>query len=107
MPPPPPFAPSGLSATPGAILGILGIDLAWTDNSSDEDGFKIERCQGTAASCTDLDFAQIAQVGADVTSYSDTDPLLLPLTTYTYRVRAYNAFGDSGYSNTASAVPGP
>jgi hypothetical protein len=30
----------------------------------------------------------------------------LPLVTYTYRVRAYNGAGDSGYSNTASSTPG-
>jgi hypothetical protein len=79
---------------------LLAINLAWTDNSSNETGFKIERCQG--AGCTN--FAEIAQVGANTTTYVDTG--LLPLVTYTYRVRAFNSGGNSGYSNTASSTPG-
>jgi hypothetical protein len=51
-----------------------------------------------------VDFAEIARLGAGATSY--TDGLLLPLTTYTYRVRAFNGAGGSGYSNTAAAEPG-
>ena len=35
-----PLAPSGLTAT--AVAGDE-IDLSWTDNSSNEDGFKVER----------------------------------------------------------------
>jgi titin len=52
------------------------------------------------AGCTD--FAQIATVGANVTSYSNAG--LTASTSYSYRVRAYNTVGDSDYSNTASAV---
>ena len=96
-PPTPPAAPSGLSAT--AISGNQ-INLAWSDNSNNEDGFKIERKTGAGA------YSQIAIVGAGVTSYPDTT--VSPSTTYTYRVRAYNGAGDSAYSNEASATtPGP
>jgi hypothetical protein len=70
------------------------------DNSGNETGFKIERCQGSG--CTD--FAEIAQVGSNTTGYADTT--VLALLTYTYRVRAYNGAGNSGYSNTASATAG-
>jgi hypothetical protein len=94
-PPTPPTAPSGLSAT---ATSSSQINLAWTDNSNNEDGFKIERCQGAGCSS----FAQIATVGAGVTSYPDTG--LAAATSYSYRVRAYNAGGDSAYSNTASAT---
>lgn len=52
------------------------------------------------ATCTN--FAQIATVGDGVTSYSNTG--LTKNTTYRYRVRAYNAGSDSGYSNIASAT---
>src|SRR4029450_3673278 len=86
----PPAAPSNLTAT--AISGTQ-INLAWQDNSNNENGFKIERCQGN--SCTN--FAEIAQVGANVTVFSDTG--LTPDTQYGYRVRAFNALGDSPYSN--------
>ncbi len=92
-PPSPPADPSGLTATAN---GTSQIDLAWTDNSANEDNFKIERHAG------DGNFAEIATVGADVTSFGDTG--LSASTTYTYRVRASNAAGNSGYSNEASAT---
>ncbi|GAB4435943.1 MAG: hypothetical protein OHK0015_27300 [Chloroflexi bacterium OHK40] len=94
-PPSPPAAPTSLSATAASSSQI---NLSWTDASSNEDGFKIERCQGSGCSS----FAQIATVGANVTSYSNTG--LSASTSYSYRVRAFNTGGDSAYSNTASAT---
>ena len=94
-PPPPPNAPSALTAT---AVSSSQINLGWTDNSTDETGFKIERCQN--AGCTN--FAQVATVGANVVAYSNTG--LTASTTYGYRVRATNAGGDSAYSNTAEAT---
>ncbi|MCX5637773.1 MAG: fibronectin type III domain-containing protein [Planctomycetota bacterium] len=91
----PPVAPTGLTATAASSSQI---NLAWTDNSNNESGFKIERCQ--EAGCSN--FSQIATVGTNVTTYSNTG--LLASTSYTYRVRAYNSAGDSGYSTTASAT---
>ncbi|MDQ3665648.1 MAG: fibronectin type III domain-containing protein, partial [Acidobacteriota bacterium] len=94
-----PTAPSGLSATAGSSTQI---NLAWTDTSTNEDGFRIERCQG--AGCTT--FTEIATVGANVVNYSNT--VLTAGATYQYRVRAYNSGGDSAYSNTASVTtPAP
>jgi len=90
----PPAAPANLAAT---AVSSSQINLTWADSDT-EQGFKIERCTGAGCS----DFAQIATVGANVTSYSNTG--LTPSTSYSYRVRAYNAAGDSDYSNTASAV---
>ena len=90
-----PAVPSNLTAIP---FNATEIDLTWTDNSNNEAGFKIERCTGSGCN----NFVQIATVGANVTSYSNTG--LLASTTYTYRVRAYNAGGDSAYSNTAFAT---
>ena len=74
------------------------INLTWTDNATDETGFYIERCKGST--CTN--FAQIAKVNANVTSFANTG--LNANTTYRYRVRAYNAVGDSGYSAIALAT---
>ena len=91
----PPGAPSNLAATAASASQI---NLSWTDNSSDETGFEIERCQG--AGCTN--FAPIAQAAANSMSYSDTGRPAA--TTFTYRIRAVNAAGGSGYSNTASAT---
>jgi len=69
-----------------------GLKLTWADNSINEDGFKIERRQGQAAT-----FSQVATVVANVSSYTDSG--LTDGTTYCYRVRAFNAAGDSAYSN--------
>jgi hypothetical protein len=89
-----PVAPSLLIATPTPTGQI---DLAWTDNSSNELGFKIERSvDGTI-------FAEIASVGAGVATTQDPLP---PGPCY-YRVRAFNAAGNSSYSNPASATPAP
>jgi subtilisin len=90
-----PAAPTNLGAT---VISKSQIKLTWTDNSGDETGFKIERCKGST--CTN--FTQIATVSANVTSYSNTG--LSASTTYRFRVRAYNASGNSAYSNIASAT---
>ncbi|MGI9179378.1 MAG: S8 family peptidase [Longimicrobiaceae bacterium] len=97
-PPPPPAVPAAPSSLTATAASNSQINLAWTDNSSNEDGFKIERCTGS--SCTN--FTQIATVGANVKTYSSTG--LAASTTYRFRVRAYNAGGDSGYSNNANAT---
>jgi carboxypeptidase T len=91
----PPAAPNNLAAE---AISYNQINLTWTDSDATEQGFKIERCTGAGCS----DFAQITTVGANVTSYANTD--LAASTSYSYRVRAYNTVGDSDYSNTASAV---
>ncbi|HUR45824.1 MAG TPA: LamG-like jellyroll fold domain-containing protein, partial [Candidatus Saccharimonadales bacterium] len=87
-----PYAPTDLTA-----LGFSGnqINLAWTDNSLAETGFKIER------SLDGANFVQIATVAANTTSYANTG--LAPMTAYYFRVRAYNANGDSSYSAVAEA----
>jgi hypothetical protein len=96
----PPASPSNLAATP--VSGSM-IALTWSDNSSTENGYKIERAPDSGG--TPGTFTQIDTVGADVTLYEDTG--LSSTTTYHYRVRAYNTGGDSGYSNTTSAATTP
>ena len=91
----PPNPPSNLSAS---VSSHSQINLSWTDNSGFEDGFKIERWNGSS-------FSQINVVGANVTTYSDLG--LAPSTLYRYRVRAYNIGGDSGYSNERSVITLP
>ena len=92
---PAPPGPADLTAT---AVSSSQINLAWVDSATTEQGFKIERCTGAGCS----NFTQIATVGANVTSYSNTG--LAASTSYSYRVRAYNGGGDSAYSNTASAT---
>jgi transcriptional regulator CtsR len=95
--PDPPAAPSSLTAT---TISQTQIDLAWTDNAGNEDGFKIERKTGAAGT-----YAEIATVGANVASYSDNG--LSPIKEYFYRVRAYNTGGNSAYSNESNAATFP
>ncbi len=87
--PTPPAAPSALVANNPTTSTI---DVSWTDNSSDEDNFELQRSL-TAGS----GFTTIATLGANTTSYTDTG--LASATTYWYRVRATNTGGDSGWSN--------
>ena len=93
-----PVAPSALTSRTASSTQIA---LTWDDNSTNEAGFKIERCQN--AGCTT--FAQVATVGANVSSF--TNGGLLTNTQYQYRVRAYNGAGDTGYTNVTTAITGP
>ena len=78
------------------ILGspLRSVTLGWQENSSNETGFKIE------SSTDGKSFAEIARVSANVTTFTDSGTS--SKTRYSYRVRAYNAGGDSGYSNVAT-----
>ena len=75
------------------------LSMTWADTSTNEDGFKIERRAGVSGT-----FAQIATLGAGVTSYTDTDSNLIAGSIYCYRVRAFNTSGDSAYSNQSCAT---
>ena len=84
-----PLPPTGLT---GSVVSTTQINLSWTDNSTNETGFKIERRIGTSI------YAVVGTVNSDVLTFSDTG--LTPSTTYTYRVYAFNAVGNSlTYSN--------
>jgi hypothetical protein len=89
-----PSAPSNLIATAGSSSQV---SLTWNDNSNNEDGFKVERTPGGTTN-----FAQIASLSANTTSYQNTG--LTASTGYSYRIMAYNSAGNSGYSNTATAT---
>jgi fibronectin type 3 domain-containing protein len=93
--PTPPAAPTALTAS--AVPGMQ-INLQWTDNSTNETGFKVERKATSAGT-----YIQIATTAAGATSYPDTG--LQVGTTYYYRVRAYrNGSGNSAYTNEAGAT---
>jgi uncharacterized repeat protein (TIGR01451 family) len=94
-PPPqdPPMAPTNLAAS---ATSATEVGLTWTDNSANESGFNIHRSNNGKT------FSLIATVGSDVTTYSDSG--LSVATKYYYRVRAYNAIGDSSFSNTATVI---
>jgi hypothetical protein len=96
-----PSAPSALVAT---NVSSTENDLAWTDNSNNELGFKIYRSQNGGS------YSQVATTATwNVASYSDTG--LATDQTYSYEVVAYNSAGTatSNISSavTASSVPTP
>ena len=95
-----PAAPSGLTAT---AISTTRIDLAWTDNSNNEDAFEIYRStDGTT-------YTFLATAAADATSYSNTG--LTSDTIYYYKVRSRYAGGTTVSSFTtaanATALPTP
>lgn len=89
-----PAAPSGLTA---AAASSSQIDLAWTDNSTDETLFDIQRSTDGGSS-----FGFLTSVGADTTGYSDTG--LTANTRYDYQVLASKPGCSSLPSNTAFAT---
>ncbi|MBN1672601.1 MAG: lamin tail domain-containing protein [Kiritimatiellae bacterium] len=89
-----PAAPSGLSAS---AVSASRIDLNWTDNSTNEDGFLIDRRQSGAS-----EWLRVATLGSNVTSRADSG--LASGTTFYYKAKAYNADGNSDYTAVASAT---
>ena len=99
-PPPPtsPAAPTGVSA---GATGTSTIDVTWVDASSNEEGFTVERCQGVGCST----FATVATRPAGSTSYGDSG--LAAGTAYTYRVRSFNADGESAWVQASATTQTP
>jgi hypothetical protein len=91
-----PTAPSNLKAT---TVSPTQVNLSWTGTSNNEAGFKIGR------SSNGVDFTALPLVAANATSYKDTT--VARSTRYYYRVRAYNDFGYSGFSNVVSLKTPP
>jgi Divergent InlB B-repeat domain/Fibronectin type III domain len=83
-------------SSPAAITAAQ-LTLSWSDNSTNEDGFRIERRTGTTGT-----YVEIVALGVNAASYTDVN--LANGTTYCYRVRAYNVAGASGYSNEQCAT---
>lgn len=91
-----PDAPSNLSAS---VVSEGRIDMTWSDNSTGETGFSIERKSGYGGA-----FAEAAVMTPNTESYSDTG---LEEAAYYYRIRAFNPAGWSAYSNTVVATTIP
>ena len=89
--------PSGLTAM---VVSSSQIDLSWTDNSTDESGFSIERKTGVSGT-----YAVIGSVGSNVTTYSSKN--LIQTMTYYYRVRAKSGSTYSAYTDEVSATALP
>lgn len=89
-----PQAPANLDAKAASHTQI---DLTWTNTSMSSTSVKIERKTGYNGT-----YAEIAVLEAGTSSYSDTG--LIPATTYYYRVKVFNSFGESEYSNQVFAT---
>ena len=81
------FFPVGTAWAQGTL------NLAWTDNSNNEDGFKIER--KTLQTGT---FVEVGQTGQDIAVFADAVP---DGQLYCYRVNAFNSVGASPWSAEA------
>jgi hypothetical protein len=122
---------NGQDNTPGVPVDLIAttgsnqVNLSWTDTSESEQGFGIERCAGTltaasgqaSGSCfgSSAVFAPVGQVGPASgigSRVSFTDTTATGGSTYTYRVRSFNAAGsrkawdtdNTAYSNSQQAV---
>ncbi|MGH7740925.1 MAG: LamG-like jellyroll fold domain-containing protein, partial [Candidatus Eiseniibacteriota bacterium] len=84
-----PVAPTGLAVVANFSTQST---LTWTDNSSDESRFEIERSiEGSGGP-----FTAVATVAANTTTYVNSG--LTPSSAYCYRVRAGNSAGTSDYT---------
>lgn len=88
-----PAVPTNLTAT---AKSSSQIDLAWSDNATNEANYVVERSTGGGS------FVTLETLGANRNSYINSG--LTPSVTYTYRVSATNSAGSSATSNTASAT---
>jgi hypothetical protein len=83
-------------------IGGWQVILAWTESGAGGFGSRIERADGTGPCCS---FVEIGGVGPHVTAFNDGS--VKPRTTYSYRVHARNASGDSSPSNVVELMTPP
>ena len=86
-----PAAPSNLSAQTASCSAV---NLYWSDNSGNEEGYKIYR-----------NGSYVGQVGMNTTSYQDTG--LSENTGYSYYVKAFRGSIESAASNTVNITTPP
>lgn len=85
----PPADPSNLMFT---LMSNNVVNLTWTDNATDELGYELERQYNGGS------WSLVDTLSADAVSATDTPS---QGGNYAYQVRAYNASGQSGYSESA------
>ncbi len=104
-PPPPPPPPPPTPSAPGQVYAGLmtGITawVQWVDNSTNEDGFRVERSSGDGANW--LIVGSIGPSSDSWVSFVDTTWTIEQAACY--RVVAFNAAGDSPSSSVACTPP--
>ena len=93
-----PAAPTNLTAT---LQAGLRVNLAWTDNATNEAGFRIQRSTDGGATFTQVGNNLPPRNGTGGMTYVDTT--VQPGVNYTYRVQVFNAI-DVAYTNTATVT---
>jgi YVTN family beta-propeller protein len=96
----PPARPTDLTVAAGGD----DAELTWTDNSTDEAGFKIERRQVRASQIGEAAYEEIGEADENATEF--TDRTAIGGNSYQYRIRAYNEAADSAYvTGTETVTP--
>lgn len=90
---PPASAPSAPTNLNSFVSSSTNVILSWTDTSSNEDGFWVER----STDGTNFSFLATTTFASYVNSGLTTG-------TYYYKVRAYNGIGNSAFSSTTVAI---
>src|SRR6266516_1940817 len=90
----PPVAPASLSAV---AVSSSQVGLTWLDKSSNETGYIIQRAMLSGGP-----WSQIATTAKNATAYTNSG--LSAVSTYFYRVCAYNSRGSSAYAGPVSAT---
>lgn len=89
-----PATPSNLTAN---AVSFKRINLTWSDNSNNEKSFELFRSTNPQE-----DFVTIGVMPANATSFADT--LVAPSTTYYYKIRAINQYGESAFDKIGPGV---
>ena len=92
-------APGGPADLTASALSSSRVFLAWSDNSTNESGFWIERSTNGVA------FSAVGIAGTNATSYTAT--YLAASTAYWFRVRAYEGTTYSEYTNVVTVTTQP
>jgi hypothetical protein len=97
---------SSLPVVPSAPFDLVAVAvdgsqviIAWTECENSTLGFHVERADGTGSACR---FLRIGRTASHVTVYRDES--VTPRKTYSFRVHAWNASGDSFSSNVVSVT---
>ena len=89
------LTPSQATGLRGTIINSTRIDLSWSDNSTTEAGFRVERRIATTGT-----YVVLGTLPSNITTFTDNNAVLLEV--YDYRIIAFNASGNAPSSNVVT-----
>jgi len=95
----PPILPEAPVDLIAVAVGGCEVLLAWTECGAGGLGFLIERASGIGSACM---FSEIGRVGPHIAAFCDRS--VKPRKTYSYRIHAWNASGNSSPSNVMGVM---